>query len=270
VSEPVSNAIRRLERLDAAFTRYNSERSLLPSEAALELRRAGEAIAIRDRARATTYYYNRIVGLGAADLDHLDDLIAWYDEADIPCGLSTTPDRADEAVLQAIAARGFRVTATNCFFWLDLAAHEQQALPASLHIRRADPADIDTVYDLFIGEEPDPPVSRETRQARAPAHMRPHFPIYLAELEGRPVAMATMFIHEGLAFLGNANTHPDARRRGCQQALIEHRLREAKHLGCDAAASDTSFGTTSHRNIERAGLRLIYQDLSWQRPLAPQ
>ena len=128
---------------------------------------------------------------------------------------------------------------------------QDTVLQARLRVHRFDPLQ--------------PPVDVLHCAGRAPANLRPEFPLFLAEIDGTAVAMATLFIHDGLAFLGNANTLSRFRGRGCQQALIEHRLREAARLGCDAASSDTAFGTISHRNTERAGLALIYQSVDWQR-----
>lgn len=259
--------IRRLERLDAAFTRYNSVRSLLNAEAALERRAFGEAVAFRDLARPHIHYYNRALGLGPG-ADALDEIIAWYHGAKIPCGLTTTPDRLQEPLMAALGERGFRVIASQCFFWLELDGRDQPERPEHIEIRRAGEGDIDAVFEIFLADEPEPRATAETRRKRAPAHLRDEFPIYLAMINSEPVAMATMFLHGGVAFLGNANTAIGARGRGCQRALIEHRLCEAARMGCDAAATDTGFGTTSHRNVERAGMSLLFQDLSWTLPVA--
>ena len=78
--------------------------------------------------------------------------------------------------------------------------------------------------------------------------------------------MASMYLAEGVAWLGNANTYVKHRRSGCQYALLAHRLREADRLACDLAVSDTDFGTTSHRNLERAGFKMAYMPLTLNRP----
>ena len=57
--------------------------------------------------------------------------------------------------------------------------------------------------------------------------------LYLAELEGRPIAAATLYMHEGVALMGGASTIPSARGRGAQLALLERRLQDAFANGCD-------------------------------------
>ena len=69
-----------------------------------------------------------------------------------------------------------------------------------------------------------------------------------------------MYLADGVAWFGNAETFPRFRRRGCQLALLNHRIREAAAMGCEWAVSDTEQGTISHRNMERAGMKMAYTE----------
>jgi hypothetical protein len=86
------------------------------------------------------------------------------------------------------------------------------------------------------------------------------FPINVVEVDGQVVAKGTMYVANGIAWLGNAETFPAFRGRGCQLALLNRRIREAATMGCDWAISDAEFGSTSHRNLERCGMRLAYTE----------
>jgi GNAT superfamily N-acetyltransferase len=86
-------------------------------------------------------------------------------------------------------------------------------------------------------------------------------PLCLAALvDGRMIAGAGGMIvpeHRMAAFFG-AGTLPEYRSRGIQTAFMHERLRIAQQAGCDLAVTLTLPGTTSQRNVERAGFRTAY------------
>src|SRR5262245_54122648 len=86
---------------------------------------------------------------------------------------------------------------------------------------------------------------------------------FLAELDGRPIAMGAMFIHDGVALLAGASTIPEWRRQGAQLALLESRLRFAAEKGCDIAMMCALPGSASQRNAERQGFRVAYTRIKW-------
>ena len=88
--------------------------------------------------------------------------------------------------------------------------------------------------------------------------------LYLAELDGRPIAAATLHMHEGVALMGGASTIPSARGRGAQLALLERRLQDAFANGCDIAMMGALPGSISQRNAERHGFRIAYTRIKWR------
>jgi ribosomal protein S18 acetylase RimI-like enzyme len=89
--------------------------------------------------------------------------------------------------------------------------------------------------------------------------------LFLAELDGQPIATAALSIVDGIAHLAGASTIPDARNRGAQLALLDHRLRHAAAHGCDVALMGALPGSGSQRNAERNGFRIAYTRIKWQR-----
>ena len=89
----------------------------------------------------------------------------------------------------------------------------------------------------------------------------PEHPLSLAAfIDGRMVAGAGGLVvpeHRMAGFFG-AGTLPEYRGRGIQQAFMRERLRIAQQAGCDLAVTLTMPGTTSQRNVERAGFRAAY------------
>jgi GNAT superfamily N-acetyltransferase len=60
------------------------------------------------------------------------------------------------------------------------------------------------------------------------------------------------------AYLAMAGTLPEFRGRGSQAALIHARIGAAAAAGCDLVVATAAFPSSSHRNLERCGLRTAY------------
>jgi GNAT superfamily N-acetyltransferase len=86
---------------------------------------------------------------------------------------------------------------------------------------------------------------------------------FFAEQDGRPIATAALFMHEGTALLAGASTVPAGRRQGAQNALLDTRLQTAASNGCDLAMMVAAPGSASQRNAERQGFRIAYTRTKW-------
>lgn len=89
--------------------------------------------------------------------------------------------------------------------------------------------------------------------------------LYLAELDGEPIAAGAMSVLSDVALLFSTATLPKFRGRGGQTALLRARLRDAQALGADLAAVLTAPGSASERNVRRAGFGLVGARLSFER-----
>jgi Acetyltransferase (GNAT) domain len=88
--------------------------------------------------------------------------------------------------------------------------------------------------------------------------------LFLAELDGRPIATAALAIHAGVAHFAGASTMPEGRRNGAQLALLDARMRHAAAHGCDLALMGAAPGSGSQRNAERHGFRIAYTRVKWR------
>lgn len=99
---------------------------------------------------------------------------------------------------------------------------------------------------------------------------RPGWHCYSASLEGREVATGSLLVIDKLALICLDATLPEARRRGCQTALLRRRLREAGRLGCETVIAEVSDDHPTCRvattNLERAGFTEIASLVNWRRP----
>lgn len=79
------------------------------------------------------------------------------------------------------------------------------------------------------------------------------------EMDGRLVAVSSLFIADGVGWLSWASVTPPARGRGIQRAMIAARARLAAEGGCDRLAAWALAGAHSSDNLARAGLERIGQ-----------
>lgn len=85
--------------------------------------------------------------------------------------------------------------------------------------------------------------------------------------EGARIACAQLAPAAGVALFSNDATHPSARGRGAQTALIQHRLRLAAALGFSCIAAEVAPGSISQRNYLRCGFSVGYARTHWVRTL---
>jgi GNAT superfamily N-acetyltransferase len=85
----------------------------------------------------------------------------------------------------------------------------------------------------------------------------PDWRLYLARIDGKPAAAAKLFIKDGVGLFPDAATRPEFRGRGLQVALLSHRASAAASLGAELIYSQAAFGSTSQRNMERIGMRVL-------------
>ena len=83
------------------------------------------------------------------------------------------------------------------------------------------------------------------------------------------VAAANLYLHGTVGLLNTGATLPSHRGRGAQSALIAARIEAARALGVTWVVAETGLPAEgqvnpSLRNLERAGLRVLYARQSWR------
>lgn len=73
-----------------------------------------------------------------------------------------------------------------------------------------------------------------------------------------------MFVYKDTALLAGASTVPEARNRGCQNALLSARLELATNNGCTLAMMAASPGSQSQKNAQKNGFNIAYTRTKWQ------
>jgi ribosomal protein S18 acetylase RimI-like enzyme len=211
----------------------------------------------------------QVVGLGMngpvsdADFERVE---AYYRDRGAAYELKLCP-LADVSVLEHVNARRFRLHEFEHAWIRDLAPTDTFAYEeCGVEVAEAGPDD----GELFArtdgqGFAETDDVSDEFVRLAMPFFRAEATRCLVASVDGEPAGAAVMAIHDGIAFLFGASTRSSFRGRGVQTALLRHRLEEGAKAGCDLALVATLPGSTSARNVERAGFRVAYTRASFIR-----
>lgn len=97
---------------------------------------------------------------------------------------------------------------------------------------------------------------------------RPRWRCYVALLDGELAACGAMMVEGQFAELGVDATRAAARGRGCQLALLRHRIEVARELGCETVFAEVGCNVGSvaitRSNLVHAGFAEAYQSRVWR------
>lgn len=113
---------------------------------------------------------------------------------------------------------------------------------------------------------PDEPSEETLRLGRAMA-TRDDFVLLVGSVDGEDAGAGALWIDDCMGWLLGDATLPHLRRRGVQSALHVERVRLARDAGCDLAVTEARPGSTSQRNMERQGFRVVYTRVEMLAPI---
>ncbi len=243
--------------------RFGSVAALPDNPFGVEMRHLGDGVAVkvchpllRDK--------NRVYGFQASDLSVLGELLAWYRADSLACTFHVPPGAVSRELFQGLTDAGLWSPGSGTVPAVVLNAGEMPPVP-EITVRVSDPEEKDLYLDLFQQSFADwPEQEPEYRAFQWAEDSLAGGARYIAEIAGQPVGMASFPVVDGIGYFGAAGVLPEHRRRGVQSALIRQRLHDASSLGCSLVVGGGSPGTTTFRNQERAGLRLIPAGSVWR------
>jgi len=89
--------------------------------------------------------------------------------------------------------------------------------------------------------------------------------LFLGRCDGKPAAQGILYVDGDTAYLADASVDPAFRGRGLHAAILNARLAAAHEMRVQIAVSGAAFLSQSHRNMERAGMRLQFVRSLWTR-----
>jgi GNAT superfamily N-acetyltransferase len=200
------------------------------------------------------------IGLfGPVSEGELDQLEDFFFSRGAPVALELCPF-IHPSLIGLLKARPYRLEDFSNVLVRELRTREKIAIPESdLTIRTALPEESkrysEVVSEAFAEYVP---ISETLRRVIETFSRRPSGRCFLA-LAGDEIAGAGCVSEDQrLAEFYGAATLAGFRKRGAQSLLIAARLQWAVEQHCDLATTTTQPGSSSQRNYERAGFRVVY------------
>lgn len=258
---------RRVEQNDIAYStsRLDGMRRAEGNPLKIDIRQFGNATAFRIRAWPNFWYGNKVLGLDPSSQDHLDEIVGFFHEHNLNFRFEIMPGNLNSALASRLHSLGF----CQMSFSTALYGRPQFLADApagqSVGVREVQPEEIDLFLDLYqdgfglarlTGQER-PVVRAWLEQAKSDLYL------CIAHVNRTPAGIGVLYVKDGVGLLADAATLPEFRGKGCHAALLHHRIARAAARGCDLLTSFVEFGSASHRNVERAGLRVAYTKALW-------
>jgi GNAT superfamily N-acetyltransferase len=204
---------------------------------------------------------------GAADEGHLAAAVEWVRSREVDYLVSVAMERpGTESAEDWLKSRGYERGPTIRRF-VHPGTDERAIAPSPLEISELGPLETEGMSHIF-GEVLGLSSLATILLLGLPSREGWH--CYRASLGGQEVACGAMLVHGKVALLGLEATLPEARGHGCQTALLERRLIDARKEGCDVAVAevcDERPATPSAvRNLEHLGFEEIAGSATWRRP----
>jgi ribosomal protein S18 acetylase RimI-like enzyme len=205
----------------------------------------------------------RVIGLRTGHEAQIEPLVSWYRDHGVKPAFEMVPGHYDDSLGRELARLGF----FQSRFHVSLIGKPAPAAGAAEPVTIAPVTDAESMeayLDAYvagwqIGEEAHAQFKANVR----PWLEQPGWSLYVGRVNGQPAAAATLYLHGGVGYLADAATHPAFRGRGFQSALLRRRIRDAGAAGADIVFSGAAPFSTSHRNMERAGMRVQFVRSLW-------
>jgi hypothetical protein len=205
--------------------------------------------------------FNKIVGLRAGQEGEIAPLIGWCRDNGVKPRFEILPRDGDVALTRELARLGLVASGFHTSLIRDTSPIVRAARSEDVE-QVTTPQVLEEFLDAYCAGWGVPDSEGFKRNVR-PWLGRKGWSLYLARAGGRPAATAVLYIEDGVAYLADASCDPAFRRRGLQLALLERRIREAIAGGVDFICSGAAFQSGSHRNMERAGMRIQFVRSIW-------
>jgi len=82
--------------------------------------------------------------------------------------------------------------------------------------------------------------------------------LLVGTVDGADAGAGALWVDDAMGWLLGDATLPQYRGRGVQSALLAGRTRRAAQAGCELAVTEARPGSTSQRNMERLGFKVVY------------
>ena len=260
---PSLDLVRRTVRTEAAYTlsRLQVLERLPGNPVGVAYRQLDDGVVAFMARHLPVPSFNCVVGLRAGQEHHVEPLVRWYRDNGVTAQFALVPGLSDAKLGRELARLGYYQSGF----------HTAVICEPDLALADAGGIVIETVTTAGLLEEfldvhaagwqiPDPQGFK--------ANVRgwlglPGWSLYLARVDGRPAATGILYVHDRVGYCADAATDPIFRGRGLQTAMLRRRIADAKTAGVDFVCSGAQYLSTSNRNMERVGMRVLFVRSIW-------
>ncbi|HTQ83078.1 MAG TPA: GNAT family N-acetyltransferase [Pseudolabrys sp.] len=258
--------IRRTIAIDIAYTlsRMKVLEALDGNPIGIGYRRFGKAGWALKAKNLPVPSFNRIVGFEPGDEGELAPALDWYDDNAARPQVEIVPAMAEAATSRELSRLGLATTGFHAAL-IGSPRAELGAAPGGVECVR-DAKSFAAFLDAYVVSWGIPEAQHDgfKRNVRAWSE-QPGWSLYFCRVDGIPAAAAILYVNDGAAYLADAATAKAFRGRGLHAELLRARLAAAAASGADIAVSGAAFLSQSHRNMERAGMKLQFVRSLWTR-----
>ncbi|SES30964.1 GNAT family N-acetyltransferase [Psychrobacillus sp. OK032] len=210
--------------------------------------------------------FNTVRGLNENDIPYLDALVDFYEKFSIDFRVEITPTNSSDSLFRALTNKGFYQTGFHASFIGRGVEKRSQINQPYIEVCSLKRDDFDLFASIYVEGFGLPSFIRNgIKQNNEVLFDVPGWDFYVAYVKDMPAGIAVLFVQNEMATLAAAATLPEYRGMGVQSTLIQKRIQVAIKRGAKHITSEAAFGSASHRNMERAGLKLAYTKALWER-----
>ena len=260
---PSADLINRVIAVENAYSvsRIRVLQSLPGNPVGIEVREIGDnAVALMAK-NFPNPNFNRVAGLNGKQVKEVAPLVRWYRDNEVAPRFEILPREGDGELGRELSRLGLYPSEFHTALVRDVSPVPDVRSAALVQV--TDTARMDAFLDAYIAGWKIPDGAGFKRNVSAGWLNRPGWSLYFARVDGKPAAEGILYVRDGVGYLADASCDPGFRGRGLHAALLARRIAEAAKAGADLVCSGAAYLSTSHRNMERAGMRILFNRAIW-------
>jgi len=255
----------RLEQseIDVLHSRLTAIKERNGNPMGVEIQRFGNATAFSVK-NIPGPSFNTVKGLKDGDEKHIENILDFYNQKEIPVRFELTPAHVSSDFLIYLKKKGLYQSDFHTTLYASLPQKLDLIVEPTISIRELKSNEFDTFSEIYSKGFQMPEFLRSgIAQNNEILYDSENWIFYLASVGNEPAGIGVLFIKDGMATLAVAATVPHLRNKGIQTALIKKRIFQAELMNCNVAVGQARFGTVSQNNMEKEGLKVAYTKAIW-------
>ncbi|SFM18557.1 hypothetical protein SAMN03159341_11991 [Paenibacillus sp. 1_12] len=247
--------------IDYMVDRMKAIRERLSNPMGIEIMKFGGATALYSKEMPWPQF-NTVKGISINELNLLDEVIDFYESKDSQLQFELVPSKANKELMKALHDRGFYQSGFHATLYGQ--SEYIRTYNESITIRELEEDEIHLYAEIHcLGTGLSVSGKGFVADNNIVLFNRKGWKFFVGFVNGIPAGVGVMYMNDGIASLTFATTLNEYRNNGVQRALLERRISEAASNKCDLVIGQTSYASTSFRNMERTGMKLGYTRATW-------